>query len=136
MVEYKWIKPPLSEYKQLLEIVGWTSVMAVSDDTLRSAIDNSWQWVSVFDHGRLIGMGRLISDAALYALLCDMIVLPEYRNRGIGSSILKMLKDKCAEHGIQRVWLFAALGRSDFYQRNGFEIRPENAPGMQMKKTG
>ena len=54
MIEYKWIKPPLSEYKQLLGIVGWTSVMAVSDETLRSAIDNSWHWVSVFDDGRLI----------------------------------------------------------------------------------
>lgn len=46
MIEYKWIKPPLNEYKQLLEIVGWTSVMAVSDDMVRLAIDNSWQWVS------------------------------------------------------------------------------------------
>jgi N-acetylglutamate synthase-like GNAT family acetyltransferase len=134
VIEYRWIKPPLNEYKQLLGIVDWTSVMAISDETLRLAIENSWQWVSVFDGGRLIGIGRLISDGALYALVCDMIVLPEYQNRGIGSSILKMLKDKCAEHNIQRVWLFSAPGRSDFYLRNGFEIRTENAPGMQMKK--
>ena len=133
MVEYKWIKPAPNEYKQLLEVVGWTSIMTVSDEALRMAIDNSWQWVSVFDDSRLIGIGRLISDGALYALVCDMIVLPEYQNRGIGSSILKMLKDKCAKHNIQRVWLFAASGRSDFYLKNGFEIRPENAPGMQMK---
>ena len=132
MVEYKWIKPPLNEYKRLFEIVGWTSLMAVSDETLRLAIDNSWQWVSVFDEGRLVGIGRLISDGALYALVCDMIVLPEYQNCGIGSSILKMLKDKCAEHNIQRIWLFAAPGRSGFYIKSGFEVRPENAPGMQM----
>jgi hypothetical protein len=59
VIEYKWIKPPLNAYKQFFEIVGWTSVMAVSDETLRSAIDNSWQWVSVFDDGRLIGFYRL-----------------------------------------------------------------------------
>jgi len=133
VLEYKWIKPTPNEYKQLLEIVGWTSAMAVSDEALRLAIDNSWQWVSVFDDSRLIGVGRLISDEALYALVCDMIVLPEYQNRGIGSSILKMLKDKCAEHNIQRVWLFAAPGRSEFYRKNGFDIRPEDAPGMQMR---
>jgi hypothetical protein len=47
VVEYKWTKPPLNEYKQLFEIVGWTSVMTVSDEILQLAIDNSWQWVSV-----------------------------------------------------------------------------------------
>ena len=135
MFEYKWIKPTLDGYQQLLESVGWTSLMTVTEEALLLAIDNSWQWVSVFDEDRIIGIGRLISDGALYALVCDMIVLPEYQNRGIGSSILKLLKDKCAEHNIQIVWLFAASGRTDFYLKNGFEIRPENAPGMQMKRS-
>jgi N-acetylglutamate synthase-like GNAT family acetyltransferase len=86
-----------------------------------------------FDDGKLIGFGRLISDGALYALVCDMIVLPEYQNRGVGSTILKMLKEICEEYNIQKVWLFAAPRRSEFYLKNGFEIRPDNAPGMQMK---
>jgi GNAT superfamily N-acetyltransferase len=64
-----------------------------------------------------------------------MIVLPEYQRQGIGKAILKTLKDKCLENGIQRVWLFAALGRAGFYLKNSFEIRPEDAPGMQMKRT-
>jgi hypothetical protein len=55
---------------------------------------------TVFDEDRLVGIGRLISNGALYALVCNMIVLLEYQNGGIGSSILKMLKDKCAEHNI------------------------------------
>jgi N-acetylglutamate synthase-like GNAT family acetyltransferase len=63
-----------------------------------------------------------------------MIVLPEYQNHGLGSTIIKMLKDKCVEKHIQRVWLFAAPGRSAFYQKNGFKIRPADAPGMQMQK--
>ena len=135
MLEYKRIAPQVHEYRRLLDSVGWTSALTVSDDMFRSAADNSWQWVSVYDDRRLVGMGRLVSDGALYALVCDMIVLPECQNRGIGSSILKMLTDKCAEHNMQRVWLFAAPGRSGFYRKNGFEARPGDAPGMQMKKT-
>ncbi len=84
--------------------------MALSKEALRLAIDNSRQWVSVCDDNRLIGVGRLISDGALYEFVCDMIVLPEYQNRGIGGSILKMLREKCTEHNIQRVWLFEASG--------------------------
>ncbi len=131
MVEYRWLKPQLNDYKHLFKAVGWSSIITVSDETLHMAIDNSWQWVSVYDNDRLVGVGRMISDGALYALVCDMIVLPEYQNKGIGTSILKMLKDKCAEHNIKRVWLFSAPGRSAFYLKNGFGIRPEEAPGMQ-----
>jgi hypothetical protein len=47
---------------------------------------------------------------------------------------MKMLKNKCEENGIQRVWLFAAAVQAGFYIKNGFDIRVENAPGMQMKK--
>jgi len=132
MINYKWVKPPLSKYKKLLEIIGWSSIISITDEKLRLAIDSSWGWVSAFDNDRLIGIGRLISDGALYALVCDMIVHPEYQKRGIGSSILNMLKDKCVEHDIQRVWLFSAKGQIDFYLHNGFEVRPHDAPGMQM----
>lgn len=135
MIEYKPVKPPLYEYKSLFESTGWTSSIAISNDVLKMAIDSSWYWVSAFDNGRLVGIGRLVSDGALYAFVCDMIVLPEYQGQGIGKVILKMLKDKCMENGIQRVWLFAAPGRAGFYLKGGFDIRPEDAPGMQMKKN-
>lgn len=132
MIEYKMIEPPLDDYSKFFKAVGWTSSLFVSDEKLKSAIENTWRWVSAYDRDRLIGIGRLISDGALYALVCDMIVLPEYRKQGVGSLILKMLKDECRKHDIQRVWLFAARGQSEFYINNDFEIRPENAPGMQM----
>lgn len=133
MIEYKWTKPSIEAYQKLLKSAGWTSIISVSDEMLLLAIDKSWKWVTAFDSDKLIGIGRIISDGAMYALICDMIVLPEYQKQGIGSSMVKMLKDKCTENGIQRIWLFAAPGRSDFYLRNGFEIRPEDAPGMQME---
>lgn len=135
MIEYRTSKPTLHEYRHLFENTGWTSSITISDDVLLKAMDNSWYWVSAFDDETLIGIGRLISDGVLYALVCDMIVLHAYRKQGIGSAILKMLKDKCVENGIQRVWLCAAAGRAGFYVKNGFDIRAENAPGMQMKKV-
>lgn len=135
MIEYKQLKPSLHKYKELFESTGWTSSIAISDDALKMAIDNSWYWVSAFDEGTLIGVGRLVSDGALYAFVCDMIVHPSYQGKGIGKTILKMLKDKCLESKIQRVWLFAAQGRAEFYIKSGFEIRSVDAPGMQLKKS-
>ncbi len=135
MIEYKPLKPTPHEYKFLFESTGWTSSITISDDALQMAMDRSWYWVSAFDKERLVGLGRLVSDSALYAFVCDMMVLPEYQSQGIGTAILKMLKLKCLENGIQRVWLFAAPGRAGFYVKNGFDIRPEDAPGMQMKRS-
>ncbi len=132
MIVYKPSKPELKEYRHLFESSGWTAI-SISDKALRKAIDNSWYWVSAFDDKKLIGIGRLLSDGALYALVCDMIILPEYQKQGIGSEILKRLKDKCSKHNIQRVWLLSAAGRTEFYKKNGFDVRPEDAPGMQMR---
>jgi GNAT superfamily N-acetyltransferase len=132
LIDFRPSRPTLDEYRHLYESTGWTAGKVISDATLRKAIDNSWYWVSVYDDEAIIGTGRLVSDGALYAFVCDMIVLPSYRCKGIGSAILRMLKKKCNETGFQRVWLFAAPGRTEFYVRNGFEIRPADSPGMQM----
>jgi GNAT superfamily N-acetyltransferase len=132
MLKYIEMRPSLADYKRLFESTGWTASIEISDGTLQQAIDNSWHWISVFENDVLIGVGRIVSDGGLYAFVCDMIVHPDYQNQGIGTSILAVLKDKCAKHNIQRVWLFSAPGRAPFYEKNGFAIRPENAPGMQM----
>jgi GNAT superfamily N-acetyltransferase len=133
MIKYENSKPTLLGYKKLYESTGWANSASVSDEVLQAAIDNSWYWISAYDDQSLIGIGRLVSDGALYAFVCDMIVDPKYRKQGIGASILEMLKEKCKKHSFRRVWLFAAPGRAGFYLSNGFEIRPDNAPGMQLK---
>ena len=133
MIKYENSNPTLSGYKKLYESTGWAPSASVSDEVLQAAIDNSWYWISAYDDQTLIGIGRLVSDGALYAFVCDMIVDPQYQKQGIGSAILEMLKEKCKKHSFRRVWLFAAPGRAGFYLSNGFEIRPDDAPGMQMK---
>jgi GNAT superfamily N-acetyltransferase len=135
LIEYRLSKPTLQEFKALFESSGWTSSIKITDKVLEKAIIESWHWVTAFDAGTLVGIGRLVSDGALYALVCDLMILPEYQGRGIGKAILTMLKEKCLENKIQRVWLFAGPGRSGFYEKNGFEIRSLDAPGMQLKMT-
>lgn len=133
MIRYENSKPNLGGYRKLYESTGWAPPASISDEVLQMALDNSWYWISAYDDQKLIGIGRLVSDGALYAFVCDMIVDPDYRKQGIGTSILGMLKEKCREHSFRRVWLFAAPGRAGFYVKNGFDIRPADAPGMQMK---
>jgi len=133
MIKYEYSKPTLSGYRKLYMSTGWAPPSSISDEVLQMAIDNSLYWISAYEDETLVGIGRIVSDGALYAFVCDMIVEPSYQKQGIGTSILRLLKEKCKEHSFRRVWLFAATGKSRFYLNNGFEIRPDDAPGMQMK---
>jgi N-acetylglutamate synthase-like GNAT family acetyltransferase len=132
MIIYKGSAPGAQEYHDLFVSTGWTRVIQVSADDLMIAINNSWYWITAYEDDKLVGVGRVLSDGLLYALICDLIVLPGKQKHGVGGGILSRLTKKCKEAGIKRVWLFAAPGTSLFCQRNGFIARPANAPGMQL----
>ncbi|WP_181439433.1 GNAT family N-acetyltransferase [Curtobacterium sp. MCBD17_032] len=100
-------------------------------DRFERALSGSWIVCTVRDDaGRLVGMGRLISDGALHAFVTEMIVTEEARGGGIGGQVLARLVDEARRRGVDDVQLFAARGRAEFYERHGFERRAESGPGM------
>lgn len=134
-IDYKEIPPDVVDYSALYESTGWKYSIPVTKGALEISIKNTWFWICAYHKDSLVGIGRLISDGALYAFVCDMIVMPEYQNQGIGSSILRRFKEKCVENEIRRVWLFAGPDKASFYEKYGFEIRPQNMPGMQLTEN-
>ena len=133
-VKFEEILPTPDAYFKLFNTTGWNSTYRASVDELYEAISRSWFTVCAYDDAdELIGFGRVISDGVLYAIICDMIVEPLFQNMGIGSAMLRRIIRKCKEGNIRVVWLFSAAGESGFYKRYGFDERPLNAPGMQMK---
>jgi N-acetylglutamate synthase-like GNAT family acetyltransferase len=131
-IEYKTSLPTWHEYFQLFSSMGRMPVLKVSEDDLKKVFDNTWYWITAYKDQKIIGAGRLLSDEALYALICDIIVMQDHQNKGIGSTILKQMVNKCQETNIKRVWLFAAPGKAGFYEKYGFSVRPNEAPGMQL----
>jgi len=129
---YKESPPTWQEYSQLFSSTGWMQILKISEDDLKKVFENTWYWITAYQDGNIAGVGRLISDGTLYALICDIIVMPARQNRGIGTEILTRLVKKCQESNIKRVWLFAAPEKARFYEKHGFFIRPDEAPGMQL----
>jgi len=83
---------------------------------------------------RLVGFGRVVSDGVLYGMIYDMIVEPTHQGRGIGSEILRRLVERCRAAGLRDIQLFSARGKAPFYGKRGFENRPDDAPGMRLRK--
>ena len=126
-------QPEINRYMDLFNTTGWNDEYKISDETMKTALNNSWYMVSTYYDEKLIGFGRVVTDGVLHAMIYEMIVDPEFQGKGIGKKILNILVDKCKQQGIRDIQLFCAKGKKEFYIKNGFVVRPDDAPGMQYK---
>jgi len=133
-IEYQTSAPPKDSYFTLFETTGWNRDYNVTPDELVRVLAGSQYLVAAYDEGKLVGSGRVVTDGVLHAILYDVIVHPDYQGRNIGSTILGMLVHWCCASNIRDIELFCARGRSSFYGKNGFNPRPQNAPGMSFTK--
>lgn len=128
--------PDRDEYFKLFSTTGWNEEYQLAADDLERANQNSWLVVSAYFGDALVGFGRVVTDHVMHAMIFDMIVQPEHHGRGIGRLILTRLIDRCRAAGIRDIQLFSAKGKRGFYEKNGFEARPDDAPGMQLPSMG
>jgi N-acetylglutamate synthase-like GNAT family acetyltransferase len=52
--------------------------------------------------------------------LNHLLVIGPARSRGVGSTLVEHLKDRCSGMGIKRIWFFTNESNRTFYQRLGF----------------
>jgi len=126
--------PEIKDYWDLFQTTGWNEEYNFTQQDLNRAIKNSWYSISLYDFDKLIGFGRVISDGVHHALIVDLIIHPYYQGKGLGSKLLDRLVSKCNDCKIRDVQLFAAKDKFRFYEKFGFEKRPIDAPGMQIKQ--
>jgi len=131
LIEYRTDPPDANAFFSLFETTGWNAKYAATPADLARAVDASWSILSAYADGSLVGFGRVVSDGTMHAVLFDVIVHPDYQRRGIGSEILTRLVRVCREAAIRDIQLFAAHGKGPFYERHGFRVRPDGAPGME-----
>jgi GNAT superfamily N-acetyltransferase len=130
-------RPPTpEEFGELIEAVGWTRFTNL--EALPAAIDGSLFWVVAEHAGRVVGMGRLVGDGARFVYVQDLMVLPGFQRRGIGSAILDRLLDYVNLRMPRKVHvhLFTDERTAGFYRRYGFKGPEGSFYGMSVKKFG
>ena len=128
---YRSELPPAKQFWDLFATTGWNEKYKATADELAAANARSWYLISAYDGDLLVGFGRVLSDGMMHAMIYDVIVLPEYQGRGIGTQIMDLLMRRCLSANIRDIQLFCAKGKREFYERFGFVVRPDDAPGMQ-----
>lgn len=82
----------VEEFNYLYDAVGLGSY---DNDVSKIALDNTLYSVSIYDDGKIIGYGRIIGDGVYFIYIHDIMVIPSYQLKGIGTIIMNnLLGDK------------------------------------------
>ena len=122
------------EYMEMRRIVNWGEFPL---EQAAVGLDNSFILICIRDkEGNPIGLGRVISDGGYVIYIADVIVCPEYQGQGLGRVIMETLMERIKatlKPGYRAmVSLMAAKGKEEFYNKFGFENRPNESVGCGM----
>ena len=118
--------------------IGWGNTTIPQAE---KAVKNSIFHLVVFDGDRIIGIGRLVGDGALTWYIEDLIIIPEYQKRGIGTLIMEQLLGYIEKNSVPGsctiIGLMSSKGKEPFYQKFGFRLFPNEheGSGMELNKV-
>lgn len=125
--------PTADEFNYLTEAVDWGRR---NNLIVEEALSNTLYSLCVYDEDRLIGYGRIIGDKTIFLYIHDVMVIPEYQGKQIGTCIMKELLKQIDEYKKVnpniRTYLGASKGKEAFYEKFGFISRPNEELGAGM----
>lgn len=83
--------------------------------------------------GVQVAVARVVTDSATFAWLCDVYVERAERGRGLGSWLVKTVRDELAARGVHRI-LLATLDAHGVYAKLGFIPLAEAGNWMELGK--
>ena len=125
--------PTATDFNILTELVDWGRR---DNNIVEEALSNTLYSLCVYDGDKLIGYGRIIGDKTIFLYIQDIMVIPEYQGKKIGTGIMNKLIEKINEYKKInpeiRTYLGASKGKESFYEKFGFVSRPNEELGAGM----
>lgn len=83
----------INEIVNIYKEVGWTNY---TDDPgmLESAFENSLIVLGAFDGDKTVGILRAVGDGCSVVFIQDILVLPKYQRKGIGTALVRALRER------------------------------------------
>ncbi len=106
--------------KELYEKNDW---YAYTNDfeSLMKGIQNSLDVFAYFDKGTLVGLIRVVGDGYTIIYVQDILLLPNYQSKGIGTTLIQAVLKKYKE--VRQIVLLTDKRPEQlhFYRKNGFK---------------
>ena len=133
MIKYIEQTPSAEAFNYLTNSVGWGTR---KNSIVEEALKNTLYSLCIYDDNKLIGYGRIIGDKTIFLYIQDVMVIPEYQNKHIGTGIMEILLSQINEYKKInpdiRTYLGASKGKEPFYEKFGFISRPNEDLGSGM----
>ena len=71
--------------------------------------------ITAYDNEKLAGCLRILSDGYYFGTITELLVLPEYQNKGIGSELLRLAKESTPT----MLYFGSQPEAEGFYEKNG-----------------
>ncbi|TWT09320.1 GNAT family N-acetyltransferase [Planomicrobium sp. CPCC 101079] len=110
-----------ADFKKVLnlyEALGWNS-FELKEEDFREMCMQSWFVVYAYDRERLVGMGRIISDGVITAIICGLGIAPSHQHSGIGKQLMQRMIDQCESNGVI-AQLMCEENLEPYYEAMGF----------------
>lgn len=132
MIKIRYNTLTAEEWAYLRASTPWSSQ---PKEIFITALENSALTVAAYYNDNIIGMGRMTGDNILSFFIQDVIVLPDYQNKGVGTLLVNSLLDYARKHATSTavVSLMASQGKEPFYEKIGFQKRDGHIKGMGME---
>ncbi|CAI5470202.1 unnamed protein product [Closterium sp. Yama58-4] len=112
-VWYRTLKVEREPRKVMKAMRHSYSIVVVMDESQRSLSGK---------RGKTIGVGRAISDGSFVATICDVAVLPEYQQKGVGRRIVRKLIQDMQRRGPSGYAVFPPPLARRFFWMMGFRF--------------
>lgn len=131
MHRYEIRNATAEEYLRLRKAVGWS---VISEEVTAKSLTHSLFSVLAIDGKVVVGHARVVGDGGLCFFIQDVMVMPAFQRRGIGSGLMNHVMDFIEKNAVKNsyVGLMAAKDKEFFYTRYGFQIRPNAHHGAGM----
>jgi predicted GNAT family N-acyltransferase len=123
--------PTPKEYANLRRLMGWGEIDEV---TARKTVEAAIYSVCLRAEDRLVGLARVVGDGVLYFYIADVIVHPELRGGGYGTTLMRAILGYFARAAKPEATIVVVplKGREKFYEGFGFQRCPNDLMGAGM----
>jgi len=116
---YAFSDENIKQVHQLYKEVWWGKERSLKDTY--ECVRGSQVCIGILDqHDNLIGFTRIITDFIYKAIIFDVIVSSTYQRKGIGQSLMELVKKHDKLHKVKHFELYCLPEMEGFYSRLGF----------------
>ena len=118
-IVYGLDEPHIQQLHALYQNEWWTKGRTLEDT--RKCVNHSQICIGLLnEHQDLIGFARVLTDFTFKALIFDVIVASEHRNKGLGDQLVSLILNHQQLRDVRSFELYCLPEMIPFYVRYGF----------------